>query len=316
MPRILHADGGVPPLEFGNRAFYGRTSSDGKVVVIDSPSMVAQSAVAIDAPRDVLVHAAYLAAPPTVGLLNRGLRGVIAVDAGFGRNDSGVGGLALADSVHVPAASVSVFSAEMCVGRSVWDDGVISRVNGTAAVLGVQPGLSTQDAAALMLKAPYGMARHIANPVDDTDFLLQAGDDGGIYGCWSMSLPRGNRARDVFCVGTPVDTTMTVHMYNHRVLPRGVIGSDGGFGRAQMAVAGLQILQDMGIACVAVSHLSAELGDARSIYNDGVVSATNVLAAGSGIVPGMPARDAAVRILKTTPAFDENAQSGHAANRP
>ncbi len=60
-------------------------------MVIDSPSLVAQSAVPIDAPRDVLVHAAYLAAPPTIGLLNRGLRGVIAVDAGIGRNDFGGG---------------------------------------------------------------------------------------------------------------------------------------------------------------------------------------------------------------------------------
>lgn len=315
MRHVLRAPGGVPPLEFGNRAFYGRTSRDGNVVVIDSPSLVGQSAVAIDAPRDVLVHAAYIAVPPTVGLLNRGLRGIIAVDAGIGRNDSGIGGLALADSVHVPAASVSVFSAEMCIGRSVWDDGVISRVNTTAAALGVQSGLSTQEAAVLMLRAPHGMARHLANPAGETDFLLQGGEDGGIYGCWSMGLPRGDRERDVFCVGTPVDTTMTVHMYNHRVLPRGVIGSDGGFGRAQMAVAGLHILQDMGIACVGVSHLSAELGDARRIYNDGVVSVTNELAAVAGVVPGMPARDAAMLILKTAPAVGGQGRSGHEANR-
>ena len=297
MPRMLHAPGGVPPLEFGNRAFYGRTTGDGNVVAIDSPSLVAQSAVPIDAPRDVLVHAAYLAAPPTVGLLNRGLRGVIAMDAGIGRNNSGVGGLGVADSVHVPAAAISVYSAEMCIGRSAWQDGVISRVNATAAALGVQPGLSTEEAATLMLRAPHGMPRHLANPQGDSDFLLMAGDDGGIYGCWSMGLPRGDRARDVFCVGTPVDTTMTVHMYNHGILPRGVIGSDGGFGRGQMAIAGLHILQDMGIACAGVSHLTAELGDARSICHDGIVSVTNALADGLGIGVGMAAREAARLML-------------------
>jgi hypothetical protein len=296
---MLRAPGGIPPLEFGNRAFHGRTTGDGNVVIIDSPSLVAQSAVPIDAPRDVLVHAAYLAAPPTVGLLNRGLRGVIAVDAGIGRNDSGVGGLALADSVHVPAAAVSVYSALMCIGRSVWDDGVISRVNATAAALGVQPGLSTEQAATLMLRAPHGMPRHLANPQGDSDFLLLAGEEGGVYGCWSMGLPRGDRARDVFCVGTPVDTTMTVHMYNHRVLPRGVIGSDGGFGRGQMAIAGLHILQDMGIACAGVSHLTAELGDARSIYHEGVVSVANALAEGLGIGVGMLAREAATLMLSS-----------------
>jgi len=301
MPRILRAPDGVPPLEFGNRAFHGVTTADGNVVVIDSPSLVAQSAVPIDAPRDVLVHAAYLAAPPTVGLLNRGLRGVIAVDAGIGRNDSGVGGLDLADAVHVPAAAVSVFSAEMCVGRSVWDDGVISRVNATAAALGVQPGLAVQEAALLMLRAPPGMPRHLANPEGDSDFPIVAGDDGGIYGCWSMGLPRGDRAGDVFCVGTPVDTTMTVHMYNHRILPRGVIGSDGGFGRGQMAVAGLHILQDMGIACAAVSHVTAELGNARSIYGDGIISIANAHARAAGVLAGMAAREAAALMLRREP---------------
>lgn len=298
---LLRAPNGVPPLEFGNRAFHGLTTPEGNVVVIDSPSMVAEAAVRIDPPNDVLVHAAYAAVAPTVTLLNRGFRGVIAVDAGIGRNDGGIGGLAFADTLSVPAASISVYSAEMCVGRSAWEDGVISRVNATAAALGVQPGQGTAEAAALMLRADRGMARHIANPQGDTDFLLMAGDDGGIYGCWSMGLPRGDRARDVFCVGTPVDTTMTVHMYNHRILPRGVIGSDGGFGRAQMAIAGVRILDDMGIACAGVSHLTAELGDARSIYHDGVVSVTNTRAAGLGIRVGMVVRDAAARMLGAAP---------------
>ncbi len=158
-----------------------------------------------------------------------------------------------------------------------------------------------------MLRAPLGMPRHLANPQGDSDFLLEAGEDGGIYGCWSMGLPRGDRARDVFCVGTPVDTTMTVHMYNHGVLPRGVIGSDGGFGRGQMAIAGLHILQDMEIACAGVSHLTAELGDARSIYRDGIVSVANALAEGLGVRIGMAAREATRLMLgathgKTSPA--------------
>jgi uncharacterized protein YunC (DUF1805 family) len=113
-----------------------------------------------------------------------------------------------------------------------------------------------------------------------------------------MGLPRGERGNDVFCVGTPVDTTMTVHMYNHRILPRGVIGSDGGFGRGQMAIAGLHILEDMGIACAAVSHLSAELGNARSIFENGIVSVTNGKAIRLGVREGMKAREAAEMMLR------------------
>jgi hypothetical protein len=297
MSDATHAERGIPPLEFGNRAFYGLSTRNGNVVVIDSPSLIGESLVPIDAPRDVLVHAAYAAAAPSVGLLNRGFRGFIAVDAGIGRNEAAIGGLALADRHFVAAAAVSVYSCDMCAGRSVWSDGVISRTNEAAHRIGVQPGQTTAAAAAHMLDAPIGTARHLTNPQGDGDFLLLAGADGGIYGCWSMGLPTGDRRRDVFCVGTPVDTTMTVHMYNHGIFPRGVIGSDGGFGRNRMAVAGLEILQRMAIPCAAVSHLSADLGCARSIYRDGVISIANELADVRGIRRGMSARAAAALLL-------------------
>jgi hypothetical protein len=294
----MKAGGGIPPLEFGNRAFYGLTTPNGNVVVIDSPSLVSESLVPIDAPNDVLVHAAYAAAPPSIGLLNRGFRGFIAVDAGIGRNDAAIGGLPLADQHQVPAAAVSVYSCDMCAGRSAWSDGVISRANAAAQRVGVRPGQTTANAAAHMLSAPPGRVRSLINPQGDSDFLIREGADGSIYGCWSMGLPKGDRRRDVFCVGTPVDTTMTVHMYNHGILPRGVIGSDGGFGRNQMAVAGLDILQGMAIPCAAVSFLSADLGDAESIYRDGVISAANALAEAIGVRCGMPGHAAAALLLE------------------
>jgi hypothetical protein len=288
----------VPPLEFGNRAFYGLQSRDGHVVVIDSPREIDRSDVPIDPPRDVVVHAAYMAAPVATQLLRRGFRGFIGVDAGIGRNAAGIGGLPLADAHSVPAAAISVYSCDMCAGASVWADGVISSANASAAALGVQPGQSTAEAAALMLRAPPGQARELHGSLPDADFPLQPAPDSRVFGCWSMSLVHGERTRDVFCVGTPVDTTMTIYVYRHAVRPAGIIGSDGGFGRHRMAVAGLPILQAMGIPCAAVSHLSADLGDPRSIYRDGRLSLVNALAHSAGVVPDMPAVDAAERLLR------------------
>src|SRR5580698_7772982 len=149
----------VPPLEFGNRAFYGLQSGDGHVVVIDSP-------------RDVVIHAAYMAAPVGVQLLRRGLRGFIGVDAAIGRNAAGIGGLPLADAHGVPAAAGSVYSCDMCVGASVWADGVISSANASAAALGVQPGQGTAEAAALMLRAGPGRVREVHGDLPDADFPL------------------------------------------------------------------------------------------------------------------------------------------------
>lgn len=288
----------VPPLEFGNRAFYGVQSGDGRVVVMNSPREVDRSDVPIDPPRDVVVHAAYMAAPVAVQFLRRGVRGFIGVDAGIGRNEAGIGGLKLADQHGVPAAAASVYSCDMCVGASVWADGVISSVNTSAAALGVQPGQGTAEAAALMLHATPGQARAVQGSLPDHDFPLLAEAGCRVFGCWSMSLVHGERAREVFCVGTPVDTTMTTYVYRDRIRPAGIIGSDGGFGRHRMAVAGLPILQAMGIACAAVSHLSADLGDPHSIYRDGRISLVNELALGAGVALDMPAVEAVEVLLR------------------
>ncbi len=293
----------VPPLEFGNRAFYGhRNANAGSVVVIDSPREIDRSEVPIDRLRDVVVHGAYLAVPVGVQLLRHGFRGFLGVDAGIGRNEAGVGALRLAEGFAVPAAAISVYSCDMCDGASVWRDGVVSRANSPAQALGVQPGQGTEQAAVLMLLAPMGRARTVDAALPDREFCLEGGPDGGVFGCWSMSLVHGERSRDVFCAGTPVDTTMTVYVYRHGVRPRGIIGSDGGFGRHQMAVAGLHILEKMGIACAAVSHLSADLGDPRSIYRDGLISLVNRQARQAGLTAGMAATEGAQRLLRSSHA--------------
>src|SRR5208282_2231895 len=147
-------------------------------------------------------------------------------------------------------------------------------------------GQGTAEAAALMLRAPPGQAHEVRDSLPDTDFPLVPGEDPRVFGCWSMSLVHGERGREVFCVGTPVDTTMTIYIYRHGIRPAGIIGSDGGFGRRQMAVAGLPILQAMGIACASVSHLSADLGDPHSIYRDGRITLVNAQARSVGVAPG------------------------------
>jgi hypothetical protein len=91
----------VPPLEFGNRAFRGHTGADGSVIVIDSPREIDRSDVPIDPAHDIVVHGAYLAVAVGTQLLRRGFRGFLGVGAGIGRNESGIGALALADPVTV-----------------------------------------------------------------------------------------------------------------------------------------------------------------------------------------------------------------------
>lgn len=281
----------------GNRAFYGVQRARGSVVVIDSPREIANSVVPIDRERDIVVHGAYLADPVGATLLRAGLRGFIGVDAGGGRNGTGYGGLLMADRFGAPAAVASVFTCDMCDGQSVWRDGVISQCNEAAAACGVEPGDLVSSAAEKLLGGPLGQQRSVESTQPDTDYLLREGATGSVFGCWSMGLPKGHRSKDVFCVGTPMDKMMAIYVHRNQLRPKAVIGSDGGFGRNRMAVVGLPILQSVGVPAAAVDHRSSDLGNARSIYEDGCISLANEAALSLGVHKGQPARDAAELLL-------------------
>ena len=62
--------------------------------------------------------------------------------------------------------------------------------------------------------------------------------------------------------------------------------NDAGGGRDSAGIAALDFLQQHGLAACTVAHTSACIGQARSSYDDGVVSHTNSLAAALGLRAG------------------------------
>ncbi|MFT3954914.1 MAG: hypothetical protein QM722_11165 [Piscinibacter sp.] len=64
--------------------------------------------------------------------------------------------------------------------------------------------------------------------------------------------------------------------------------NDAGVGRDEAGIAGLQWLQQHGIAGCTVSHHSARIGEARSTLDDGLISHVNAAAAALGARPGQP----------------------------
>ncbi len=62
--------------------------------------------------------------------------------------------------------------------------------------------------------------------------------------------------------------------------------NDAGIGKDEAGIAALALLQSRGMAAVAVSHASARIGEARSTWQDGVLSACNAAAAALGARPG------------------------------
>ena len=70
----------------------------------------------------------------------------------------------------------------------------------------------------------------------------------------------------------------------------GALYNDAGIGKDQAGISRLPALDARGIAAATVSAASARIGDARSTYEDGIVSRVNASAAALGLRDSMTAR--------------------------
>ena len=80
--------------------------------------------------------------------------------------------------------------------------------------------------------------------------------------------------------------------YALRYRPLLVVFNDAGIGKDEAGVAGLGILEEAGLAAVAVAHTSARIGEARDTWESGVISRANAPARALGLMPGLSVREA------------------------
>jgi hypothetical protein len=108
-----------------------------RMVLADSASLVA----AADAGCIVVTgsHGGLVGGDPAMALRTDGFAAVFN-DAGIGIEEAGIGRLAALERRGIAAFTVAAASARIGEGRSSLEDGVISRVNETAARLGAQAG--------------------------------------------------------------------------------------------------------------------------------------------------------------------------------
>lgn len=231
------------------------------------------------------IYAAYLSA-------RAGARAAIHNDAGIGRDEAGVSGLAWAQAQGMAMAAVLAGSARIGDGEDMLRRGVISRVNPLAAACGVAPGQPTAQAAELLKAAPWPHAQ----PAEMAEGRSMAGK---ILCIDSISL------------ATPRDRGKVVASGSHGGVPAGevaasfgpsfVLFNDAGFGMEHAGVAGLGILDQRGIGAAVVSALSARIGDGRSTLLDGFLSEVNTVAHRLGARIGSSALAFALAVAEKAP---------------
>jgi uncharacterized protein YunC (DUF1805 family) len=280
--------GGAKPLDIGYE------DTRGRVLVADSMSYFDERVQG----TDVLVCGSFAGAEIADQLgLCWGPRALIAHACGVGKDDAGISGLALCQRFGIPMAAVDTMSARVSRGRSVYEEGWISHANEAAQALGVRVGQPTREAVQLMLDAAPG--EPLANDVTPNDIhVVDRVDQGVVYAVWNvlLLLDRAPLSDDVVCLAMHSGKVMAE--WSAAASPKGVIANDGGFGKDNTGVAGLAMLEKAGIAGASVAAMTARIGDARSTYYDGEISALNAIAERWGVRVGMPAREAARLMLE------------------
>ncbi|HWA36834.1 MAG TPA: hypothetical protein VG873_03130 [Burkholderiales bacterium] len=214
------------------------------------------------------------------------MRAVIFHDAGLGRDEAGVAGLALLESAGVAAAAVHHATARIGDGADVLARGAISRCNAIAAGCGVASGQRCHDAAVRLLAAP--LARPALPPPDEQGRHPLA---PGVLGCDSIGqLEPGDEGR-ILVIGS--------HASLHGGRPETALPI-----RAALAVfhsgggdcSRLPVLEVRGIPAAAVDGQSARIGDARSVWASGTIATANGPALALGIRAGMSVREAVEKV--------------------
>jgi hypothetical protein len=253
------------------------------IVIADSITRVgreAAGAVIVNASHGG-VYAAYLAAK---------LHAVAAIfnDAGVGRDRAGIGGLDYLQEFDIAAATVGHDTARIGDGADMMAAGVITHANGVAASLGVKPGQSCRDAAAAMQQAQP--ARRAPPEALEAAFLVVP-EAPQVWALDSASLVLPEHKDAIVITGShggllggKPETAL-----KYDVL--GALYNDAGIGKDDAGVSRLPALDARDIAAATVSAASARIGDARSTYEDGIVSRVNTRAAALGLREGVSARD-------------------------
>jgi len=84
--------------------------------------------------------------------------------------------------------------------------------------------------------------------------------------------------------------------------PFAVFFNDAGIGKDQAGIAGLEMLEQVGVLAACYSHDSARIGDAPDGLDNGVVSRLNGLAMEAGLRAGQRVSSVVQRLRVTAPA--------------
>jgi hypothetical protein len=233
------------------------------------------------------VYAAYVAA-------KLGVAAAIFNDAGVGRDAAGIAGLDYMDQLGIPAAAVGHWTARIGDGADMAARGVVTHSNPAAQALGCRPGIACAEAARVLAHAATS-AREPPAAVESA-FLLEA-IPPLVWALDSASAVGPEHLGTIVVTGSHGGLLGGKPETALKYLALAALFNDAGIGIDEAGVSRLLALDMRGISAATVAAASARIGDARSTYEDGILSRVNARAAAIGLAAGITAREfvAAIR---------------------
>lgn len=237
------------------------------------------------------VYAGYYAAKMGIGA-------VILSDAGIGREQAGVAGLKLLDGLGVPAAAISHMSARIGDGADGHARGRLSFVNAAARVLGLEAGMACATALVRLGGAALSPSPAPA-AMDEVRFDIPAGNGRvRVFGIDSNALVTPADVGHVAITGSHGGLLGNKPETAIKVDVRAAVYNDAGIGIDGAGISRLPALEARGIAGACVSCFSARIGDARSTFEDGYISALNATAERYGGAVGQSCKEFVAAIVR------------------
>lgn len=214
-----------------------------------------------------------------------GVRAVILNDAGVGLEEAGIGSLPWLQTLGIAAAAVGHASCRIGDTDDTLARGVISHANALARALGVAPGLPAREAAERLRRAAH---RRVEPPaIGETRSAVSVpGARRRIVLLDSASLVRPEDAGQVVVTGSHGGLIGGDPAAALRVDAFAAAFNDAGGGPDGAGTSRLPALGRRGIAAVTVAAASARIGEARSTFADGIISAANATARARGAREG------------------------------
>jgi hypothetical protein len=225
-----------------------------------------------------------------------GVRAAIFSDAGVGLDGAGIASLAYGAEIGMAIAAVAHDSARIGDAADIMHRGVISHANAMAAGLGCKPGMACAEAALALLAAPQPRIAQAQPLVESRQILAETDAEPRVVLIDSAALVRPEDAERIVISGSHGGLVGNDPGMALRVDAFAAAFHDAGVGIDQAGITRLPALDRRGIAALTVAASSARIGDARSLYETGIVSHVNRRARELGVIPGQALRDAIARL--------------------